>query len=49
MAVDPVCQMEIDETSAEFTSKQKGEKYYFCSAECKEAFDDSPEEYIVAA
>ncbi len=49
MAIDPVCQIEVDERIAEFKSSQNGEHYYFCSLECKEVFDDNPEEYTVAA
>lgn len=28
MAIDPICKMEVDESTAEFTSKYKGKKYY---------------------
>lgn len=49
MATDPVCQTEVDESTVKFTSRQNGEDYYFCSLECKEVFDDNPEEYTVAA
>ena len=44
--VDPVCKMEIDKNTAEFTSVYKGTTYYFCSASCKEKFDANPEKYI---
>jgi YHS domain-containing protein len=41
--------MEIDENSSEFQSMYGGKKFYFCSAECKEEFEDRPEEYATAA
>jgi YHS domain-containing protein len=44
--VDPVCKMEIDKNTAEFTSVYKGTTYYFCSASCKEKFDENPSKYI---
>ncbi|HWQ48457.1 MAG TPA: YHS domain-containing protein [Methanosarcina sp.] len=45
-AVDPVCKMKVDKATAKFTSVYKGETYYFCSAFCKEKFDENPEKYI---
>jgi len=45
MAKDPVCGMEVDETRAKATSTQGGQKYYFCSEQCKKAFDKKPESY----
>ncbi|HEY3362895.1 MAG TPA: YHS domain-containing protein [Methanosarcina sp.] len=44
--VDPVCKMEIDEKTAEFTSEYEGTTYYFCCASCKEKFDENPEKYV---
>jgi len=44
--VDPVC----GETVATATAKSSvhgGEVYYFCSRECREAFEASPETYVV--
>ncbi len=46
MAIDPVCQMEVQESKAAATSEYKGKKYYFCSLGCKKAFDQSPEKYL---
>src|SRR3989338_1711295 len=37
MAQDPVCGMTVDETKA-LSAVQDGQKYYFCSAHCKEKF-----------
>lgn len=47
--LDPVCGMEVDEVRAEtlgLTSVFKGKTYYFCSEECKEEFDENPEQFI---
>ena len=46
MAIDPVCGMEVDERSAEEKSTYQGQTYYFCSSDCREEFDSSPDEYI---
>ncbi len=46
MALDPVCKMEVDENSAEWTSEYKGKTYYFCAPGCKEYFDADPEKYL---
>ena len=46
MAIDPVCQMKVDEKKAAATSEYKGKKYYFCAAGCKRAFDQNPEKYL---
>ncbi len=46
MAIDPVCKMEVDESSAAATSEYKGETYYFCAPGCKASFDKEPEKYL---
>lgn len=46
--VDVVCKMEIDKSTAEFTSEYKGTTYYFCSVDCKQKFDENPEKYLDA-
>ena len=43
---DPVCGMMIEEGDAVATSDYQGKRYYFCSEDCKEAFDQSPEDYV---
>lgn len=45
MAIDPICKMEVDESTAQFTSEYKGKNYYFCAPGCKARFDANPEEY----
>jgi Cu+-exporting ATPase len=46
---DPVCGMELEDSEAIGTSKYEGQTYYFCSAECKERFDEHPEAYASRA
>jgi len=48
MAIDPVCGMQVDETSAS-SLKYEGQTYYFCSEVCREEFENDPEEYISPA
>ena len=48
MAKDPVCGMQIDKLHAEgegLTSDYQGQKYYFCSKECKQEFDKNPKSF----
>jgi YHS domain-containing protein len=49
MAQDPICNVEIDEASAEFKSQYGSQTYYFCSEDCKEQFELRPEQYARAA
>lgn len=46
MAMDPVCHMQVDEASAQWSSEYKGKTYYFCAPGCKQAFDQDPEKYL---
>lgn len=43
---DPVCSMKVDAKKTALTSKYMNKKYYFCSEDCKNAFDISPEKYV---
>jgi Cu+-exporting ATPase len=49
MAVDPVCGIHVDEKAAkpaeQYTSMYGDQTFYFCSSDCKETFDGSPERY----
>src|SRR5688572_30627318 len=45
MAKDPVCGMEIDEAKAAGKSEHDGQTFYFCSAGCKQKFDQDPHRY----
>jgi YHS domain-containing protein len=46
MALDLVCNMEVDEATAQWTTDYKGKTYYFCAPGCKASFDDDPEKYL---
>lgn len=46
MAKDPVCNMNVDEEQARYTSTYQGKTWYFCSADCKKAFELDPEKYV---
>jgi YHS domain-containing protein len=46
MAIDPVCNMEVDEATAQWTSEYKGQTYYFCAPGCKVSFDENPEKFL---
>ena len=45
MQKDPVCGMMVDEKKAKFTSDHDGHTFYFCSASCKNTFDNDPHRY----
>lgn len=45
MQKDPVCGMMVDGKDAELTSEHEGMTFYFCSANCKNAFDKAPHRY----
>jgi YHS domain-containing protein len=47
MALDPICKMTVDESTAKFSSEFDGSKYYFCAQRCKDMFDEDPEYYLV--
>lgn len=46
MPVDPVCGMDVPTDAADATTDYEGESYYFCSVDCREAFEDSPRKYV---
>jgi len=45
MAIDPICNMTVDEKTAKWVSEHNGQKYYFCAPGCKKAFDKNPEKW----
>lgn len=49
MAKDAVCGMDVDETTAQWTSEHQGKTYYFCGPGCKKAFDENPGKYLEGA
>lgn len=48
MGLDPVCGMEVNPASAEAQSEYEDVAFYFCSQECKKAFDAEPLRYMDA-
>ena len=45
-AKDPVCGMSVDLEKTAFKSSFQDKTYGFCSANCKETFDKTPEKYL---
>ena len=43
---DPVCNMDVDPTTAAGSSEYKGQTYYFCSPGCVKRFNADPEKYL---
>ena len=46
MAIDPICKMEVDEKTAQYTSEHNGKTYFFCALGCKKTFDENPDKYV---
>ena len=46
MMKDPVCGADVDEKTIPAISTYHGRHYLFCGRECKNTFDEDPEEYI---
>lgn len=46
MVKDPVCGMMIDDKNAAGSSEYQGKRYHFCSKDCKQEFDENPEDYV---
>ncbi|HJQ29888.1 MAG TPA: XdhC family protein [Rubrobacter sp.] len=44
-AVDPVCGMPVDVSSARYVVEHGGTRYYFCGPGCRRAFEEEPERY----
>jgi YHS domain-containing protein len=40
--MDPICKMEVDPATAQWTSEHDGKTYYFCAPGCKMMFDLDP-------
>ncbi|HMC72547.1 MAG TPA: XdhC family protein, partial [Mycobacteriales bacterium] len=47
--LDAVCGMTVDLVTARHVSEWRGDRFAFCAASCKRAFDDDPEKYAGAA
>lgn len=46
---DPVCGMTVDPKNAAAAAVGGGSTYYFCSASCRDKFEQAPEQYIGAS
>ena len=44
MTKDPVCGMNVDENTSQYQSQHNGKQYSFCSEQCKNKFDQHPEQ-----
>lgn len=42
MAIDPICDMEVNERTAKWTSDYQGKRFYFCAPGCKKTFEKDP-------
>ena len=45
--IDPVCRMAVDPARAASHRRRRGFDFYFCSDQCRSAFDERPLRYIV--
>jgi len=43
---DPVCGMEVSRLTAVEEMDHQGKTYYFCSGNCRQAFEAEPENYL---
>ena len=48
-AVDPVCGMTVNPSTAKFRAEHGGRTYYFCCGGCQAKFTADPERYLTAA
>lgn len=46
VAIDPVCDMEVEIASARWIVDHEGETFYFCAPGCKAAFEKDPSNFI---
>jgi xanthine dehydrogenase accessory factor len=46
IAIDPVCEMEVEVATARWITDHHGETYYFCAPGCKAAFEKTPAEFV---
>jgi len=45
---DPVCGMQVDSVTAAASAVHAGRSYYFCSSQCRENFENNPQQYLQA-
>lgn len=46
MALDPVCGMMVEISTARYKTTYAGQTYYFCAAQCQHRFEKNPLEYL---
>lgn len=46
VAIDPICQMEVEMATARYTHEHNGTMYYFCCVGCQRRFAKEPEKYL---
>jgi len=49
MTKDPVCGVQVDASSNPPRTTYQGTQYNFCSQDCKQKFDKSPQQYALQA
>jgi adenylate cyclase len=49
LEIDPVCRMAVDPAAPAGTRHRRGERYYFCSGDCLQAFDANPRRYVASS
>ena len=47
--IDPVCGVSVDEKETQHQTHYGGQTYSFCSRECKDKFEEKPQQYARAA
>jgi len=47
-SVDPVCGMQLDPGQIEAQASYEGQRYDFCSEECRRLFEANPQQYLNA-
>ena len=45
-AIDPVCQMQVDKTTAAASQEFDGRRYWFCSGACADRFTGNPSDFV---
>ena len=46
MEIDPVCGMEVDPSTAQWSTEHDGQTYYFCAKGCLEDFLEAPASFL---
>jgi len=47
-AIDPVCEMKVDLSKTPVVTTFKGNKYYFCSKDCRKEFNEHPRKFLAS-